>query len=63
MRRYQKFDGFDIVSYLLYVFSGFMSNNTLMMFVHYQISAAPRSDSDITPRSSVYYLLLIACNI
>ena len=31
MEQYQKFDGIDIVTYVLYIFTEFMSNNTLMM--------------------------------
>ena len=31
MERYQKFDGIDIATYVLYIFTGFMSNNTLIL--------------------------------
>ena len=31
MGQYQKFNGIDIATYILYIFTGFMSNNTLMI--------------------------------
>ena len=42
--------GADITSYLADIITGFMT-------YHHQLSASPRTDSDITPRPSVYYLL------
>ena len=61
MGRNKKCDGIDIITYVLYIFTGFMSNNTLMILgvISQSDLGLAQSDSDITPRPSVYYLLLL----
>ena len=42
---YQKFDGTDIVTYVLYIFTGFMSNNTLMILCVISPSDSPKPEN------------------
>ena len=53
MELHHKFDGVDITKNVIYKFTCVMSNSALMILC----VISPRSDCDITPHSSMYYLL------